>query len=365
MKIICTQSDLQQKVRTVSRAVAVHSTIPIMECILITAYDDEIRMTANNKELGIETIVPGRVLDQGDVALDAKVFSDIISKLPQSDVHITTDDNFVTFINCENSSFNISGRSGEDFAYLPQIENDNYISISEFALKQIIQKTIFAISSNESNITLTGELFEVHEDQLRIIALDGHRVSIRYEKLKDSYGDERVIVPGKTLNDLTKILEGDAEKEVNIYFTKNHVSFNFRDTLVISRLIEGKFIDVMRMVTDDYETKVTVNKADLYSCIDRSTLLSKENDRKPIVMHITDEYMTIDMKSSLGSMREEISVVKEGKDLTIGFNPKFFTDALREIEDEEVSLYMINYKCPCFIKNEEGTYIYMILPVNM
>ena len=211
---------------------------------------------------------------------------------------------------------------------------------------------------------MAGELFEVNENQLKVVSLDGHRISIRNVTLKDHYENTKVIVPGKTLSEISKILGGDNEKEVLIYFSTNHILFEFDQTIVVSRLIEGEYFRIDQMLSSDYETKVKINKKELLSCIDRATLLVKEGDKKPIIINIMDEVMELRIKSQLGSMNEEIMISKEGKDLLIGFNPKFLIDALRVIEDEEVTIYLMNAKAPCFIRDEKESYVYLILPVN-
>ena len=211
---------------------------------------------------------------------------------------------------------------------------------------------------------MTGELFEVHNNELKVVSPDGHRISIRNVQLKEDYPDHKVIVPGKSLQEISKILSGETEDEVRIFFTGNHIVFEFDATTVVSRLIEGEYFKINQMLSSDYETKVRINKKEFLSCIDRATLLVKEGDKKPIIVNITDSGMELKINSALGSMNEEIDIQKQGKDLMIGFNPKFLIDALRVIDDEEVDLYMVNPKAPCFIKNAEESYIYLILPVN-
>ena len=302
----------------------------------------------------------------GKIALDAKLFSEITRRVSSQNAVVTieSDDKFNTTISCENSVFNIQGRDGDEFSYIPYIEKNKYISLSQFTLKEVIQQTIFSISPNDSNKMMAGELFEVNENQLKVVSLDGHRISIRNVTLKDHYENTKVIVPGKTLSEISKILGGDNEKEVLIYFSANHILFEFDQTMVVSRLIEGEYFRIDQMLSSDYDTKVRINKKELLSCIDRATLLVKEGDKKPIIINIGDELMELKIKSQIGSMNEEIMITKEGKDLLIGFNPKFLIDALRVIDDEEVTIYLMNAKAPCFIKDDAESYVYLILPVN-
>lgn len=364
MKIICTKSNLVKGVNIVSKAVPSKTTMPILECILIDATTDIIKLTANDMELGIETIIEGDIIEKGLIAIDAKIFSEIVRKLPDNEVVIETDSNLQTLITCEKAKFNISGKSGEEFSYLPYIEKEEPVELSQFTLKEIIRQTIFTISDHDSNKLMTGELFEINENILKVVALDGHRISIRKVELMNNYASKKVIVPGKTLIEVSKILSGEVESKANIYFTPNHIVFEFDQTVVVSRLIEGEYFKIDQMLSSDYETKVRVNKKELLSCIDRAMLLVKEGDKKPIIINIGDEAMELKIQSQLGSMNEDILITKEGKDLLIGFNPKFLMDALRVIEDEEIQIYLTNAKAPCFIRDEKESYIYLILPVN-
>ena len=322
MKLVCSKANLLNGVQIVSKAVPSKTTMSILECILVDTTNGEIKLTANDMELGIETTIEGQIIEKGIIALDAKIFLEIVRKLPDSDITIETDASFKTVITCEKAKFTIIGKSGEDFSYLPTVERDDSIVISQFTLKELVRQTIFSISDNDNNKLMTGELFDINGDEFKIVSLDGHRISIRKIQMKNSYAPKKVVVPGKTLNEVSKILPSD------------------------------------------YETKVKVNKKEFLSCIDRATLLVKEGDKKPIIVNITDNGMELKINSALGSMNEEIDIQKQGKDLMIGFNPKFLIDALRVIDDEEVDLYMVNPKAPCFIKNVEESYIYLILPVN-
>lgn len=364
MKIVCTKSNLLSGVQIVSKAVPSKTTMSILECILVDTRNGEIKLTANDMELGIETVIDGDIVDKGMIALDAKIFLEIVRKLPDNDITIETNDSYKTTITCEKAKFNIIGKSGEDFSFLPEIERNDSVIISQFTLKEIIRQTIFSIADNDNNKLMTGELFEINNDTLKIVSLDGHRISIRKVVMKNSYADKKVVVPGKTLSEISKILSGDMDKDVNIYFTDKHVLFEFDRTIVVSRLIEGEYFRIDQMLSTDYETKVRINKKEFLDCIDRATLLVKEGDKKPVIISISDGSMELKMNSTVGSMDEEIDISKEGKDIMIGFNPKFLIDSLRVIEDEEVDLYMVNPKAPCFIRNGEETYIYVILPVN-
>ena len=364
MKLICSKSDLLNGVNIVLKAVPAKTTMTILECILIDASADEIKFTANDMELGIETKVKGEIIERGIIAINAKIFSEIIRKLPDNDVVLETDENLQMKITCEKAKFHISGKEGDDFSYLPHIEKEKFIYLSQFTLKEIIRQTIFSIADNENNKLMTGELFQVEGNILKVVSLDGHRISIRKVELKEEFDPIKVVVPGKTLNEISKILSGNMDAEVRIFFTGNHIVFEFDDTVVVSRLIEGEYFKIDQMLSSDYETKVVINKREFLDCIDRATLMIKEGDKKPIIINITDGDMELKIQSVVGSMNENIDIEKNGKNIMIGFNPKFLIDALKVIDEETIDIYLVNAKAPCFIRDEEDNYIYLILPVN-
>lgn len=364
MKLICSKSNLLNGVNTVSKAVPSKTTMSILECILIDATKGQITLTANDMELGIETVIEGEIMEKGIIALDAKILLEMVRKLPDNEVTIETDDSYKTIITCEKARFHIIGKSGEDFSYLPQIERSDSILLSQFTLKEIIRQTLFSIADSGTNKILTGELFEINENILKVVSSDGLRISLRKIQLKDSYAPKKVIVPGKTLSEISKILSGDSDRDISIFFTDKHILFEFDQTRVVSRLVEGEYLKIDNILSADYETKVRVNKREFQNCIDRSTLLVKEGDKKPIIMNIMDEVMELKMNSIVGSLDEEVDIAKSGKDLMIGFDPKFIMDALKVIEDEEIDIKLLNPKAPCFIKDEQESYIYLILPVT-
>lgn len=364
MKLVFTKSNLNKAVGIVMKAVPTRTTMNILECILIDATTNEIKFTGNDMELGIETIVEGEIIEKGKIAIDAKLFSEIVRKLPDNDITLTTDSNNNALITCEKSKFNIAGKSGDDFSYLPAIIKDKMITLSQFQLKEVINQTIFSIAINDNNKMMTGELFEVNEATLKVVGLDGHRIAIRNIKLEGRSDDVRVVIPGKTLQEISKILNADAESFVNIYFTNNHVLFEFDQTHVVSRLIEGDYFKISQMLSNDYETKVSINKKEFLDSIDRANLLIREGDKKPIIINILNGLLQVNVNSAIGALNEDIDIDKEGKDIMIGFNPKFLMDALRVIDDENVTMYLVNHKSPCFIRDKEENYIYLILPVN-
>lgn len=366
MKLQFQKNSLLEGINIVFKAIPSKTSMTILECVLIDASANEIKLTCNDMELAIETMVEGNILERGKIALDAKLFYEIIRKLPasESDITITSDSSYNTEIRCENAVFHIQGRDSEEFSGIPYIEKNQYISLSQFSLKEAIRQTIFSIAPNDSNKMMSGELIEIKNGTFKIVSLDGHRISIRNITLKDHYDDQKVIVPGKTLNEISRILNGDNDKEVLIFFSKNHIMFEFDDTTVVSRLIEGEYFRIDHMLSVDYQTRFRINKREFMDSIDRAIILIRDNDRKPLILDIADQNLNLKLLSSYGSMSTDIMINKVGNDLKIAFNPKFLLDALRVIDEEEVEVYMMTQKSPCYIRDAEGSYIYLILPVN-
>ncbi len=365
MRLKIEKEDLMNAVNIVLKAVPARTTMPILECILIDATSDDILLMANDMEMGIETQVEGDILEKGKTAVEAKLFSDMIHQMPDGEITIDCDANMsITITNGDFRYSNLPGRSGEEFPYLPLIEKEEYISISQLSLRDVIRQTIFSTSPGDLNKLMTGELFEVNEDELKVTSLDGHRISIRRVMLRDTYPSQKVVVPGKTLNEISKILGGNTDKDVLIFFTKNNILFEFDRTVIVSRLIEGEYFKISQMLSADYETKITVNRKKLQDTLEKSLVLLRENDKKPIIMNMMNQILNISLNTSLASMSDDIKVDKKGKDIMIAFNPRYLIDALRAIDDENVDLYLSNSREPCFIRDQDENYNYLILPVN-
>ena len=369
MKIRSTKQQLLNAVNIAGRAVAVKTTMPILECLLITADNMGISIMANDGEMAVNTLIPSEkceVEEAGTIAVEAKLLSEILRKISSSDdaeVILSSDGNLVE-ISSGKAMFRIQEKDPVQFPELPSINENVKVILSEFTLKEIVRDTIFSISLNDSNRMMTGELFEIKDNVLTVIALDGHRVSIRNTPLTASYDHVRTIIPGKTLSEVSKIISGDAEKNVVISFDPNYVSLRFDETLMLSRIIDGDYFRIESMLTSDYDTKITVNKKEFLDAIEQSTVLIRENDKKPLVLKIEEGKLGLRVNSLIGSLDASLPAEKTGADLMIAFNPKFLLDALRVIDEETVTLYMTNSKAPCFIRDEEKTYIYLILPVN-
>ena len=256
MKIICKKKDLAKAVQTVAKAVPAKATTSILECLLLRAEKEEITLTGNNLELGIETVMPGNIEEEGSIAIQAKVFGEIVRKLPEGDVVLETGEKDQATVRCKKTKYNLSVKSAEEYTCIPDMERKNHVTISEFDLKEAIRQTILSVADTSSKKAMTGELWEINGKELKIVALDGHRISLRKIKLKKEYEPRKVIVPGKTLAEIIKIIGGDPEKEIAVYFTENHIQFEIENTRAISRLIDGEYLKVEQLLSKDYGTKI-------------------------------------------------------------------------------------------------------------
>ncbi len=369
MKLKLNKEELTEAINIVSRAVAAKSSMTILECILIKAEDDMITFGSNNMDLGIETVIrceKSKIAEPGMAAIDAKLFADIVRKItddPKDDIILNSDGNIVE-LRSSTSTFKIQERDAEQFPEFPDINEDNYVSMSSFTLREVIRDTIFSVAMNDSNKMMTGELFEVSGDNLKVASLDGHRISIRNAALKDMYGNFKAIIPGKTLSEISKIISGEMDDEVFIFFERETALFRFNDTRVVSRLIDGEYFNIDSMLSADYETKLVLNRRELLSHVEKATVLVRENDKKPLVFDIKDQQLYLKINSVLGSLNSEMMVNKTGRDLMIGFNPKFLLDILSVLDDDEISMYLTNQRAPGFIRDDDNTYNYLILPIN-
>ena len=239
MKVYFEKSALMSAINTVLKAVPSKTNYKILECILIDARQSYVKFTTNDTELGIETTIDARIETPGITAINAKLFAEIIRKLPDNEILLQIKDN-TALIQCENAKFKIMCDDPDTYIQLPQFSKDKSITMSQYALKEVIRQTIFSISMNDTNLAMAGELFEVKENQLRVCSLDGHRISIRKVELNDVYPNFEVVVPGKSLSEISKILTGEADHEVRIFFSRNHISFEFDQTIVVSRSEERR-----------------------------------------------------------------------------------------------------------------------------
>lgn len=360
------KAQLVNALSIVMKAVSTKTSSVILESILISASDNRVVLDATDTELSIQTEVDAVIVKAGGVVLNAKLFSEIVRKFDSTEslIELDVDNDFKTTIRCEQAVFNIMGIDPVEFIPMPKIDRDVFISLSQFSLKEVIRQTEFSTAISDINRMMGGELIDVKNNVAKFVTLDGHRMSIRNIELMGEYEDQKCVVPIKSLQEVMRIIDSDTQKNVNIYFSKDHILFEFDKTLVLSRILDGEFFRIESMLSNDYDTKVNVSRLKLQNAIEQSMILIRENEHKPMILDIENGMLKLSVNSSLGFMDAKVNIEKSGSDLKIAFNPKFLVDALKVIDDDFVNIYFTNAKSPCFIRDDKNTYTYLILPVN-
>jgi len=364
MNFRCDKNTLQDAVFTVQKAVTGKSTMPILGGILIKAYDNEIVFTGSDLDLSIEKKVESEVSEPGTVVIDAKLFGEIIRKLPNDIIEVKTAENNFVQISCQKSNFKLIHMNPDEFPELPQINENMVFSVSQKKLKNMIKGTIFATAADDTRPILTGVLFEIKEKKFNLVALDGYRLALRSENL-DSDNLINAVIPGKTLTEVSKILD-DSEEYVNITFTTNNILFNLNKTKITSRLLDGEFIKYSSIIPNEYNLKVTSKRLELLECIERAALMGKEGNTNLVKLEIEENNMVITSNSQLGTVREELNIILQGNPLQIAFNSKYLIDVLRIMEEDEVVMELTSSVSPCLIKNKNiDNCTYLVLPVRL
>lgn len=364
MKFVCTKNVLLDGISIVQKAVTGKTTLPILEGIHISSKGGELCLTATDLDMGIETSIPCEVLSDGSVVLNSRLFGEIIRKLPDMEIEIEVDGSFGTTIICGKSKFTLVGQNPEDYPELPIINENSMYKLPQDLLKNMIKQVIFAAAQDETRPILTGVLFEARDGVLSMVALDAYRLALRRSNINSS-NNINAVIPGKTLNEVGKILEASAE-EVYITFTPNHILFSLGNTKVISRLLDGEFINYRQIIPEEYKSKVKINTKMLLDSIERASLLAKEGKTNLIKIDVKYNDLIITSNSQLGNVYEEVPIVLEGNELQIAFNSKYFIDVLKVLDVEEVNLEFSSGVSPCLLKTiEDNGYTYLILPVRL
>ena len=368
MKFICEKEKILKGINSVINGVSSKTTMPILEGILIQTNDHELKLTSYDLEIGIEYILEANVEEQGSTVVNAVMFSEIIRKLPNSEIQIKINENNLLEIECENCLYKLATMNPEEFPELPKISIDYSVHLEQTTLKNMIRKTIFAVSTEENRPIFTGSLFEVVDQKLNIVAVDGYRLALKSKEVEES-NNFSCVIPGKTLNEVNKIIS-DSFDNITIGIAKNQALFEMENCKIVTRLLEGEFLKYSNAIPQNWDTRMKVNKNQLQNCFERILLISAssiEKEKKyPVKIKIEVGKVTISCANQTGDAKEEILVDTEGKDLEVGFNPRFFLDALKAIDDEEVYVEFGTNRSPCIIRPiENGEYVYMILPIKM
>ena len=368
MKFSCEKALLQNAVTIAGRVVATKSTIPALEGVLVEASDSNLQVSGYNLETGIITKLEANVEQSGSIVLSARLFGEIIRKLPDDIVHLSTEDTQV-HITCGATSFDILGTSAEEYPELPAVDNGNQLVITQSNLHSMICQVKFAVSTNEIRPILTGALFEVSERNLTIVAVDGYRLALRRETFLSKTGAPAFsfVVPGSSLGEVEKICS-DSEEEVSITEGSRHITFRIGDTLLVSRRLEGEFVNYRQTIPQNNEISLEVETAALQRSIDRASLMINEKLKSPLRCTFGDGNLDITSRSAIGTAFDRCPITGNGNGLVIGFNNRFLMDAVRSAPAERVHMELNTATSPCLITPVEGepdNFLYLVVPLRL
>lgn len=366
MKFTCSQSALLKAVNTVSKAVSTRTTIPILKGLLLSVKENKLIVTASDLDLSIETKIEVLESEEGAVVVSAKLFGEIVRRLPNAPIKVEKDDKENLLISCLASDFSIVALPAEEFPSIGYVSEENKVTIKKDAFKELVKKTTFSASIDEKKGILVGCLIEFKEKEMIMVALDGFRMAVAKENIEIGQ-NKSIVVPARILNEINKIVvEIIEEEDIVLLLDEKKMEIKTEDTRVISRLMEGEFIKYLDIIPKTYKTKCIVDREEFLNSIERASLLAKEGKNNLIKVSVVKGNITITSRSEEGNVKEEISTDMEGEDIVIGFNSKYIIDVLKSVSDEEVVIEMTTSTSSCLIKPVEGDkFINLVLPVRI
>lgn len=365
LKFLCERSKLLDVLLNVQRAVSTKSNLPALEGVYVRSHDSVIDLCGYNMDIAIKTTLPAEVLTPGEIVIGAKLFVEIVRKLPDEKVSISIKDNLTFHVESGSSAFDLAGIDAKEFPEIPQIDNSETIKIQSQVAKSMIRQTIFAVADTDSKPVHTGTLFDIKDNQITLVSVDGYRMALRREKIKENV-QIKFVVPGKTLGDVLKLLPDSEEEMLKISMGQNHIIFNTGGYSIISRLLEGEFLDYNSAIPTSFKTKVRVNTRVMSESVERVSLLITDRLKSPVKCSFSAGQARLQCSTSIGKAVDEFSVALQGEDVEIGFNNKYMIDALRNSDTDEVSIEFSGPLSPIKIvpKEEEG-FLFLVLPVRL
>ncbi len=365
MKLLCNKQELIEAVGNVQRAVATKAALPALEGILLQAQGSSLFLAGFDMEIGITTTIPASVQEPGEIVMSARMFGDIVRKMPGESISITVDDRFNTIIRNDQTEFSIIGMTAADYPDLPKVMDAVSLAVSQPVLKSMIRQTIFAVAApTDPRPIYTGTRFEVSTDNLRLISVDGYRLAIRNETIQS---EEAInfIVPGKTLQEILKLLK-DEDKPCSLIVGRRHIIFEIDGYAVISRLLDGEFMAYDKIIPQDNTSTVTVNTRAFIDAVDRVSLVINDRLKSPLVCEFRADSINLSCVTPQGSANDTIPAENEGKEEEMGFNSRFLLDALRNSETDEVKIELGGAVKPMKILPAEGdAFLFLVLPVRL
>ena len=364
MKFSCNKQTLNDAVLNVQRAVSSKSTKPALEGILIKAYNGKLILTGYDLEIGITSSIDAMIYEEGTIVASAKLFSEIIRRMPEEQIQIETDEKLTIYISSGKSDYKIIGIPDNEFPELPTITASEPINIEGKTLKSMIGQTIYAISDKDIKPAHKGSLFDIENKTIKIVSVDGYRLAVRKENI-DFSEEKKFIVPGKSLAEVEKLINDNTDK-VTITVGSRHIIFLIDNYSIITRLIEDEFMNYKAAIPSAHSTELTVNTRKFINTIDRMSLLLNERIKSPIRCRIDNGFIKTSCNTSLGQAYDEFETEASGEDLEIGFDNKYMMDALKNTDTDEVKIHMNGPLSPIVIMPSEGdSFIFLVLPVRL
>lgn len=365
MKLSCNKQVLVDAVSIVQRAVATKSSIPALEGILLKTTEDGIELYGYNLELGMKTTIKANIAEHGRVVLSARLFGEIVRRLPAQEVHLTTDSSNITLIQSGPSEFSLVSIPAEEYPELPAIPEEDSIQINHALLKSMIRQTIYAVAENDSRPIHTGTLFELKKNQMILVSVDGYRLAYREETIENDL-EISFVVPGKTLTEILKLLSDDDDSKVSIHIGKRHIMFCINDYFITSRLLEGQFLDYHAAIPQKHETEIFVQTRTMIDSIERVSLLIMDRLKSPVRCVVEQQEMKLSCSTPIGRANDQFEIKMNGNELEIGFNSRFLLDALRNAEGDEIKILLNNEVSPMIVMPKEGnSFLFLVLPVRL
>ena len=366
MKFSCEKYLLQQACSVASRATASKSTIPALEGLLLEA-DLSLRVTGYDLRKGIYTRVEADVAERGSIVVGARFLGEMLRRLPDGIVSLSADENMNVTVKCGRSEFNFIGINPADFPEMPHVDGVNNITVPQNILRSMINQTIFAVATNDARPIYTGTLFEISEDMLTLVSVDGYRLAKRTEKIEKGHMEDcSFVVPGSALSDIERICS-DEEGEVSIAVGSKHILFTIGDTVVVSRRLEGEFLNYRKSIPESFRFTVKVEKSEFMSSIDRVALIISEKNSSPVRLTFSESGIECLCMTPLGKAEDLCSCEGSGEGLEIGFNDRYLMDALKAAAADRIELCLNSASSPCIVRAADGSdkFTYMILPVRL
>lgn len=369
MKFKCNKKDLCDAVNNVLPAVSSKSTIIALEGILLECKSDRLSLTGYNLELGIKKEIKVQSIDEGSIILNASLLANIINKMPEGELCFITDEKLLTVIECNDAEFTILGMNALEYPDMPKINENKSFEISHFLLRSMISQTLFAVSQNDQFPVHTGSLFDIKDEILNIVSLDGSRLALRKEKINVTE-NFKFVVPGKTLSEILRLLSRlvleDEDEKITISFSNKHISFMINGYVIISRLLEGDFFDYQTAIPNEVKTNVKIDTKEFLSSINRASIIINERAKSPIKCTFENNSIKLFCETAIGKINDAISAEIEGPEVKIAFNNKYMADALKNAESDKLLLQINGPLNPIkVVPIDDDSFLFLVLPVRL